>query len=78
MRRGSPTSLKKNPAIKKFEIAGSFRRKKETIGDMDVLVVSDTPQKVVESFTKSDEVREIVLAGESQAAVNLKKTFRST
>lgn len=68
--------LKKNPAVEKFEITGSFRRRKETIGDMDVLVVSDTPQKIVETFTKSDEVREIIVAGDLKASVKFEKNFQ--
>jgi DNA polymerase (family X) len=68
--------LKKNPAVKKFEIAGSFRRKKETVGDMDVLVVSETPQKIVESFTKSDEVKEVIVAGEFKASVKFERNFQ--
>ncbi len=68
--------LEKNPNVIKFEITGSYRRKKETIGDMDVLAVSDAPQKIVENFTKSDEVREIVVAGDYKASVKFEKNFQ--
>jgi DNA polymerase (family X) len=68
--------LKKNPAIKKFEITGSFRRRKETIGDMDVLAVSDSPEKAVEKFTKSEDVREVIVAGDFKASVKFEKNFQ--
>jgi predicted nucleotidyltransferase len=70
------SELRKNPAIKKFEITGSFRRRKETIGDMDVLAVSDSPEKAVEKFTKSDEVREVIVAGDFKASVKFEKSFQ--
>ncbi len=42
---------------------GSFRRMKETIGDIDFLVVSDNPDKVINSFVNMPEVKEILSKG---------------
>ncbi len=36
------------PSIKQLEIAGSYRRGKETVGDLDILVESDNPSEVVD------------------------------
>ncbi len=68
--------LSKIPNITKFEITGSYRRKKETIGDLDVLVETDYPTDVVDSFTKTDEVKEVMLAGDMKASVKFAKNFQ--
>ncbi len=46
------SSIKKNllPYCEQVEIAGSIRRKKETIGDIDLLAISNSPEKVMDSF----------------------------
>ncbi len=68
--------LSKLEGIKQFAIAGSYRRKKETIGDLDILVETDRPGEVVERFTKTDEVREVMLAGEYKASVKFAKNLQ--
>ncbi len=57
--------------VKKAIAVGSFRRMKETIGDVDYLVVSDAPQKVIESFVQMSEVKEVMGKGVSKAFVKL-------
>jgi DNA polymerase (family 10) len=57
--------------VKKAMAVGSFRRMKETIGDVDYLVVSDAPQKVIESFVQMSEVKEVMGKGVSKAFVKL-------
>ncbi len=68
--------LKGIPGVTKYAIAGSFRRRKETIGDMDVLIESELPERAVERFTKNDEVREVMLAGDYKASVKFEKNFQ--
>ncbi|MHB1908460.1 MAG: DNA polymerase/3'-5' exonuclease PolX [Nitrososphaerales archaeon] len=68
--------LDKIKGISRYEIAGSFRRKKETIGDLDVLVETDSPEVVVQNFTKIDEVKEVMLAGGNKASVKFAKNFQ--
>jgi DNA polymerase (family 10) len=68
--------LSKFSEITRFELAGSFRRKKETIGDLDVLVETEKPESIVQKFTKTDEVREVILAGEYKASVKFAKNFQ--
>jgi DNA polymerase (family 10) len=70
------TELSKFAEITRFEFAGSFRRKKDTIGDLDVLVEADQPENVVQRFTKTDEVREVIVAGEYKASVKFAKNFQ--
>lgn len=61
--------LKKN--VDKIELAGSLRRKKETIGDIDILAVSPTPQKVMEVFTRMENVVKVVEKGVQSSSVRL-------
>jgi len=66
--------LKKRKEIQKCEIAGSLRRCRETIGDVDVLVSSKDPEAVMEHFTKMPEVETVLSKGETKSSVNLKGT----
>src|SRR3989338_6389182 len=44
--------LKNLKEVEKISLAGSVRRRKETIGDVDILVVSDKPSKIMDFFVK--------------------------
>jgi DNA polymerase (family 10) len=57
--------------VRKAIAVGSFLRMKETIKDIDFLVVSDEPTKVIESFVNMSEVKEILGKGSSKAFVKL-------
>jgi DNA polymerase (family X) len=57
--------------VRKVIAVGSFLRMKETIKDIDFLVVSDEPDKVIESFINMSEVKEILGKGSSKAFVKL-------
>lgn len=68
--------LKKNcPAIR-LEPAGSFRRGKETIGDLDILALSNQPAKVMDCFVKMPNVKEILAKGTTKSAVRLSNNFQ--
>jgi DNA polymerase (family 10) len=56
---------------KKAIAAGSFRRMKETIGDIDYLVVSEDPGKVMDYFVSMPEVAEVIGKGQSKTFVRL-------
>jgi DNA polymerase (family 10) len=64
-------ALKRFPHIE-VEPAGSIRRGKETIGDIDILAISKNPQKVVDSFIKLPQVEKIIGHGDTKGAVILK------
>jgi len=64
--------LKKLKEVEKIEAAGSVRRRKETIGDVDFLVVSKKPQPIMDYFVKMPEVVEVLAHGETKSAVKLK------
>ncbi|MBX3013535.1 MAG: DNA polymerase/3'-5' exonuclease PolX [Caldilineaceae bacterium] len=58
-------------AIDRLEIAGSLRRWKETIGDVDILCVSTQPAAVMAAFQKLPQVHEVTHAGETKSSVIL-------
>jgi DNA polymerase (family 10) len=59
------------PGIRELEVAGSFRRRKETVGDIDVLAVAEEGGPVMEHFTSYRKVDEVVQAGDTRGTVLL-------
>lgn len=64
--------LKQDPHVKKIEIAGSFRRKQETVGDIDILVTCRGCSSVVDRFVNYEDVDEVIAKGEGRSTVILK------
>ena len=64
--------LEKAPGIEHIEVAGSFRRRKETVGDLDILVICRKGPPVMEHFTDHEDVREVVSQGRTRSTVVLK------
>lgn len=64
--------LKKVPGAQQAVVAGSFRRMRETVGDLDILVTADSNSAVMGEFCAYDEVREVLAQGETRASVVLK------
>jgi len=62
--------------VQRVVVAGSVRRKKETIHDADILVVSDKPSKVTEYFTKMNDVKKVLAKGPTRSSVLLKNGFQ--
>jgi DNA polymerase (family 10) len=63
--------LRFHPDVLRCGVAGSLRRSKEVIGDIDFLVSSKNPAAVIDYFTKLPEVENIIARGETKASVNL-------
>ncbi len=59
--------------VERVEIAGSIRRRKETVGDIDILVTTNQPLEVMAYFTGMDMVRDVVVSGPSKSTVRLKE-----
>jgi DNA polymerase (family 10) len=57
------------PAILEIAPAGSLRRMKQTIGDLDILVSSDTPKKVIDAFVSLPSVRDVNAQGTTKASI---------
>jgi len=65
------SELKKLKEIKQISEAGSVRRRKETIGDVDILIISPNPKKVIDYFTVMPGVVKIWGKGPTKASVRL-------
>jgi DNA polymerase (family 10) len=65
------TRLSNLKGVKRAVAAGSFRRMKETVGDIDYVVVSDNPEKVMDYFAEMPEVDEVLGKGPSKTFVHL-------
>ena len=63
--------LKNCDKIEQLSVAGSLRRRKETIGDLDILASSDNPDEVMEYFVKYDDVQRVLLQGSTKTSVLL-------
>lgn len=63
-------------SITRIEVAGSLRRWRETIGDVDILAVSPQPQALVEAFQKLPQVSDVVGSGETKSSVILTTGLR--
>ncbi len=57
--------------VERLEVAGSWRRRKETIGDLDLLAVTSDPTPVMAAFTGYEAVERIEGAGETRGSVVL-------
>lgn len=65
-------SLKDLPETKKISPAGSLRRQKETVRDIDILVVSNKPQKIMGTFVELPSVKDILAQGETKSSIRTK------
>ena len=61
--------LEAQPLVKKASAAGSFRRRLETVGDLDFIVASDTPGPIMDWFTQIEGVKDITAKGETKSSV---------
>ena len=59
------------PGVRSIQPAGSYRRRRETIGDIDLLAETDRPAELVERFTTLGDVEAVLNAGPHKAAVRL-------
>ena len=60
------------PGIAQLEVAGSYRRRQETVGDIDLLAVCEKSGPVMEHFTDYDRVQRVKSAGDTRGTVVLR------
>ena len=70
--RSLKARLSKIPGVETIEIAGSIRRWQETIGDLDFLVISESPEIITNAFSKIPEVDHVYAKGPTKVMVRLK------
>ncbi len=58
--------------VEQVIVAGSFRRMRETVGDLDILVTAAADSPVMQRFTAYDEVADVLSAGSTRASVVLR------
>ncbi len=63
--------LREATGIDEIEVAGSIRRWRETIGDIDILALSSKPEPVIKAFTELPRVVEVLAAGTTKASVRV-------
>jgi DNA polymerase (family 10) len=64
--------LKSARGVAEVAVAGSFRRRQETVGDLDILVAAPGGSPVMERLRAYDEVKEVLASGETRASVVLR------
>ncbi|MDA7535559.1 MAG: DNA polymerase/3'-5' exonuclease PolX [Akkermansiaceae bacterium] len=63
--------LKDHPKVSRAEIAGSYRRSKETLHDLDFLVATKEPAELTKFFAELPEVHEVIVQGDTKTSIRL-------
>ncbi len=71
MVEGILETLRLHPEVSRVAVAGSYRRAKETVGDLDFLVATKEGALVCEDFTTLPQVESVIACGETKASVRL-------
>ncbi|MFT7879793.1 MAG: DNA polymerase/3'-5' exonuclease PolX [Sulfurimonas sp.] len=66
------TYLKQKSGVKQMKIAGSFRRRKETVGDLDILASCKRGTDLITHFVKYEDVDDVISQGKTRSTVILK------
>ncbi len=61
--------LREHPAVQRADAAGSLRRRKPTVGDIDLLAASEDPRTVTDFFVELPEISEVQIHGDTKATV---------
>ncbi len=62
-------SLRDHPATVRAEMAGSLRRRKETVHDVDIVVSTDDPEAISEHFASGDWVERVIGSGPTKTSI---------
>jgi DNA polymerase (family X) len=63
--------LSSEPSVRRIEVAGSIRRRKEVVKDIDILIASASPETVMRRFVEADAVETVTGHGETKSSVVL-------
>jgi DNA polymerase (family 10) len=70
------THLQHHSKVEKIALAGSLRRRRETVGDIDVLVVATDEAAVSEAFVNFEDLAEIIVQGPTKTSVRLQNNMQ--
>jgi DNA polymerase (family 10) len=65
------THLRECPSVSQAEIAGSLRRGKEIVKDLDLIASSNKPKEVMKAFISAPNVEKVIAHGETKSSVIL-------
>jgi DNA polymerase (family 10) len=65
--------LKESAPLQRIDYVGSLRRMKETIGDVDLLAISDNAKEVMKAFTEMMGVKKVISRGPTRSSIVLKE-----
>ncbi len=66
-------ALRSIPGVKNLTAAGSLRRFRETVGDIDLMGTADNPEDVINAFVALPQIKEVLAQGPTKASVILKR-----
>ncbi|MGZ0656915.1 DNA polymerase/3'-5' exonuclease PolX [Coraliomargarita sp. W4R72] len=69
--------LRELPQVSRAEVAGSLRRLKETVGDLDFIVASADPQPVMDWFVAQEAVKEVTAHGATKSSVRFESGLQA-
>jgi DNA polymerase (family 10) len=69
--------LRKVEGVQRINIAGSIRRKKETIRDIDIVIASSEAGKVIDFFTQLPDISKIIMKGPTRSSVLLSEGIQA-
>ncbi|MFW6198349.1 MAG: PHP domain-containing protein, partial [Acidobacteriota bacterium] len=68
--------MQEAPGLEKLDVAGSYRRREETVGDIDLLAVAEESGPLMEHFTEFDQVQRVESAGDTKGTVILRSDLQ--
>ena len=63
--------LRAIPQVERLEVAGSYRRRRETVGDIDLLAIASDPKPVMEAFLHYPQVDKVLGSGDTKSSITL-------